>query len=154
MIATDVASRGLDVADINIVVNYDMPSNVEDYVHRIGRTGRAGEKGLAIGFLTPEDRSVTRGLVKVLERCNQEVPQEVLDIVDYEARRRPRKPKRRDDDDNFGGGGGDNDGYEGGMFSKRRADHAMRSEDDNCGKMASRRAAKAESKHNIWTARV
>merc|ERR1712048_1444176 len=68
MIATDVASRGLDVRDINIVVNYDMPTNIEDYVHRIGRTGRAGDKGTAIGFITHDDKSVARGLVKVLER--------------------------------------------------------------------------------------
>ena len=45
MIATDVASRGLDVKDIGIVINYDMPNTIEDYVHRIGRTGRAGNKG-------------------------------------------------------------------------------------------------------------
>lgn len=122
MIATDVASRGLDVRDISIVVNYDMPSNIEDYVHRIGRTGRAGDKGLAIAFMTDQDKSVSRGLVKVLERCNQEMPAELNDIVDMNAKRRLRK--RRDDDD--GGFGGpkrerdDNDGgdgYEGGYRS-------------------------------------
>jgi ATP-dependent RNA helicase DDX5/DBP2 len=45
LVATDVASRGLDVKDISVVINYDMPNTVEDYVHRIGRTGRAGAKG-------------------------------------------------------------------------------------------------------------
>jgi len=45
LVATDVASRGLDVKDISLVINYDMPNTVEDYVHRIGRTGRAGAKG-------------------------------------------------------------------------------------------------------------
>jgi len=45
LIATDVASRGLDVKDISIVINFDMPKNIDDYVHRIGRTGRAGAKG-------------------------------------------------------------------------------------------------------------
>ena len=48
MIATDVASRGLDVKDIKTVINFDFPTHVEDYVHRIGRTGRAGEKGLSV----------------------------------------------------------------------------------------------------------
>ena len=48
LIATDVASRGLDVKDINIVINYDMPKVIEDYVHRIGRTGRAGAVGTSI----------------------------------------------------------------------------------------------------------
>lgn len=52
LIATDVASRGLDVRDISIVVNFDLPSNIEDYVHRIGRTGRAGDKGRSFSFLS------------------------------------------------------------------------------------------------------
>ena len=100
MIATDVASRGLDVRDISIVVNYDMPQNTEDYVHRIGRTGRAGDKGLAIGFVTNEDRSIARGLVHVLERCDQTAPQELFDLIDEMApKRRPRKAKREDGDD-------------------------------------------------------
>lgn len=99
MIATDVASRGLDVRDIGIVVNYDMPQNTEDYVHRIGRTGRAGDKGLAIGFVTTEDRSIARGLVHVLERCDQTAPQELFDLIDECApKRRPRKAKREDGD--------------------------------------------------------
>ena len=52
LIATDVASRGLDINDIGIVINYDMPLNIEDYVHRIGRTGRAGKKGVSYSFMT------------------------------------------------------------------------------------------------------
>ena len=55
LIATDVASRGLDVKDISIVMNYDMPKCIEDYVHRIGRTGRAGAKGIAYSFFTKKD---------------------------------------------------------------------------------------------------
>lgn len=52
MVATDVAARGLDVKDIDLVINYDFPQTVEDYVHRIGRTGRNGAKGEAITFFT------------------------------------------------------------------------------------------------------
>lgn len=52
MIATDVAARGLDVKDINLVINYDFPQTIEDYVHRIGRTGRMGNTGEAITFFT------------------------------------------------------------------------------------------------------
>ena len=63
MIATDVASRGLDVKDISIVVNYDMPNSIEDYVHRIGRTGRAGAKGIAYSFFTNKDLSIAPELV-------------------------------------------------------------------------------------------
>ena len=52
LVATDVAGRGIDVPDVALVVNYDMPDNIEKYTHRIGRTGRAGRKGQAVTFLT------------------------------------------------------------------------------------------------------
>ncbi|KAK9730663.1 ATP-dependent RNA helicase dbp2, partial [Basidiobolus ranarum] len=55
MVATDVASRGIDVKDVKFVINYDFPNNVEDYVHRIGRTGRGGATGASITFFTLEN---------------------------------------------------------------------------------------------------
>jgi len=55
LIATDVASRGLDIKDITTVINFDMPMIIEDYIHRIGRTGRAGNKGKSITFFEPEE---------------------------------------------------------------------------------------------------
>lgn len=57
LVATDVAARGLDVENVTAVVNFDLPNCIEDYVHRIGRTGRAGKKGLAVTFFTNDDRS-------------------------------------------------------------------------------------------------
>ncbi len=62
LVATDVAARGLDVNGITHVFNYDLPRNPEDYVHRIGRTGRAGAKGIAISFVSPEDRHQLRDI--------------------------------------------------------------------------------------------
>lgn len=56
LVATDVAARGLDIAGVSHVFNYDIPSDAEDYVHRIGRTGRAGQKGIAISLITPRER--------------------------------------------------------------------------------------------------
>ena len=56
LVATDIASRGLDVDHIEHVINYDLPQVAEDYVHRIGRTGRAGSKGSAICFISPEEQ--------------------------------------------------------------------------------------------------
>jgi len=56
MIATDVASRGLDIPDVEVVINYSFPLTTEDYVHRIGRTGRAGKKGVAHTFFMPENK--------------------------------------------------------------------------------------------------
>ena len=75
MIATDVASRGLDVKDISLVLNYDMPTNIEDYVHRIGRTGRAGAKGLAHSFVTRSELGIAPDLAKVLRKADQEIPE-------------------------------------------------------------------------------
>ena len=55
MVATDVAARGLDIKDINYVINFDFPMQIQDYIHRIGRTGRAGNFGMSHTFLTSED---------------------------------------------------------------------------------------------------
>lgn len=84
LIATDVAARGLDVKDVGVVVNFDMPAGVnavEDYVHRIGRTGRAGQKGSAHTFFTPGDRKCARQLVEVLNKAGQDVPDELQAMV-------------------------------------------------------------------------
>jgi ATP-dependent RNA helicase RhlE len=64
LVATDIAARGIDVTDIELVINYDLPDNPDDYVHRVGRTGRAGKVGMAISFITPDQRAK----VRVIER--------------------------------------------------------------------------------------
>ena len=67
LIATAVAARGLDIADVKMVINFDLPSEVDEYVHRIGRTGRIGNKGCAIAFFDrARDQNIARGLIKVL----------------------------------------------------------------------------------------
>lgn len=81
LVATDVAARGLDIKDIKVVVNYDFPSGVEDYVHRIGRTGRAGATGTAFTFFCDQDGRYATELVKVLEGAGQKVPPELRDMV-------------------------------------------------------------------------
>ena len=79
LVATDVAARGLDVERVSHVVNYDIPTDAESYVHRIGRTGRAGRTGDAISFVTPRER----GLVKMIERATrQELTEMPLPSVD------------------------------------------------------------------------
>lgn len=67
LIATDVASRGIDIRELKYVINYQLPHNPEDYVHRIGRTGRAGEKGLAISLMSQDEAEVLAGVEKVLD---------------------------------------------------------------------------------------
>ncbi|KAG2633044.1 DEAD-box ATP-dependent RNA helicase 5-like isoform X1 [Panicum virgatum] len=75
MIATDVASRGLDIPDVEVVINYSYPLTTEDYVHRIGRTGRAGKKGVAHTFFTQENKGLAGELVNVLREADQIVPE-------------------------------------------------------------------------------
>ncbi|CAL1358084.1 unnamed protein product [Linum trigynum] len=81
LVATDVAARGLDVKDIRVVVNYDFPTGVEDYVHRIGRTGRAGATGIAYTFFGEQDAKYASDLIKVLEGASQKVPPEIRDLA-------------------------------------------------------------------------
>ncbi|MDO8495744.1 MAG: DEAD/DEAH box helicase [bacterium] len=66
LVATDIAARGIDVKDIEVVINFDIPEHAEDYVHRIGRTGRAGSKGRAITFATPEQGQEVRDIQKII----------------------------------------------------------------------------------------
>ncbi|KAL7111881.1 hypothetical protein ACP275_05G117200 [Erythranthe tilingii] len=75
LIATDVAARGLDIPDVEVVINYSFPLTTEDYVHRIGRTGRAGKKGVAHTFFTKENKGLAGELVNVLREANQVVPE-------------------------------------------------------------------------------
>jgi ATP-dependent RNA helicase DDX3X len=75
LVATDVASRGLDIPNVSVVVQYDLPSNIDDYVHRIGRTGRAGKTGQAIAFFNEKNRNIVDDLVPLLKETSQEVPQ-------------------------------------------------------------------------------
>ncbi|XP_038702980.1 DEAD-box ATP-dependent RNA helicase 14-like isoform X1 [Tripterygium wilfordii] len=81
LVATDVAARGLDIKDIRVVINYDFPNGVEDYVHRIGRTGRAGATGVAYSFFSDQDAKHASDLIKVLEGANQQVPPEVREMT-------------------------------------------------------------------------
>lgn len=75
LIATDIAARGIDVTGIGHVVNYDLPQVAEDYIHRIGRTGRNGLTGESISFVTPEDRGTWREIVRLLQRSGSPLPQ-------------------------------------------------------------------------------
>lgn len=76
MVATDVAGRGLDVPDVAHIINYNLPSrSIENYTHRIGRTGRAGKEGLATSFITEEDTGIMAALKVYLESTGNKVPE-------------------------------------------------------------------------------
>jgi superfamily II DNA/RNA helicase len=92
LVATDVAARGLDIADLPAVFNFDVPFNAEDYVHRIGRTGRAGASGLAVTLVTRDDSRLVADIEKLIRRKIEIEPFELEDD-------RPRRPRRRADDE-------------------------------------------------------
>jgi len=98
LIATDVASRGLDIPNVLHVINYDMPNNIESYIHRIGRTGRAGNSGLATAFMNEDNANIASQIIQTLEDTDQEVPDWLVDL----------------DRGNRGGGGGRSRGRGGG----------------------------------------
>jgi superfamily II DNA/RNA helicase len=82
MVATDLAARGLDVEGISHVINFDMPATADDYIHRIGRTGRAEHSGDAFTLVTPDDRNMIRSLEKII---GSRLPLHKLDGFDYSA---------------------------------------------------------------------
>mmetsp|Transcript_2454 Transcript_2454/g.5611 ORF Transcript_2454/g.5611 Transcript_2454/m.5611 type:complete len:1394 (-) Transcript_2454:333-4514(-) len=89
LVATGIAARGLDVKELVLVVNYDTPNHHEEYVHRVGRTGRAGNKGTAITFINPEDDKYAPDLVKALQESKAPVPQDLeLMAASFAAKRK------------------------------------------------------------------
>ncbi|KAG8268476.1 ATP-dependent RNA helicase ddx42 [Homalodisca vitripennis] len=85
LVATDVAARGLDIPHIRTVVNYDVARDIDTHTHRIGRTGRAGEKGTAHTLVTEKDKEFAGHLVRNLEGANQPVPKALLDLANQSA---------------------------------------------------------------------
>lgn len=99
LIATDLASRGLDVDDVTHVYNYDFPRNIEEYVHRVGRTGRAGKTGISTTLMTQSDRKNVPELIKILERANQSVPEDLATMAEQrklgkQEKHSGKKPKK------------------------------------------------------------
>ncbi|EOY05049.1 hypothetical protein QUC31_016961 [Theobroma cacao] len=99
LVATDVAGRGIDIPDVAHVINYDMPSNIEMYTHRIGRTGRAGKTGVATTFLTLQDTDVFYDLKQMLVQSGSPVPPELAkhEASKFKPGSIPDRPPRRND---------------------------------------------------------
>jgi ATP-dependent RNA helicase DDX23/PRP28 len=99
LVATDVAGRGIDIKDVSLVINYDMAKSIEDYTHRIGRTGRAGKSGVAITFLTKEDSAVFYDLKQmILNSKNSKCPPELANHEAAQKKPGAFAPKRRQDE--------------------------------------------------------
>ncbi|KAK0728157.1 P-loop containing nucleoside triphosphate hydrolase protein [Lasiosphaeria miniovina] len=106
LVATAVAARGLDIPNVTHVINYDLPTDIDDYVHRIGRTGRAGNTGLATAFFNRGNRGIVQGLLDLLKEANQAIPSWLTNIAQESS---------------FGGGGGGRGGRGGGRGRGRSA---------------------------------
>jgi len=102
MVATDVAARGLDIPNVTNVVNFDLPTNIDDYVHRIGRTGRAGNTGSALSFVNERNGGVARELRELLDENDQEVPSWLNQMASYGGGGGGGGGRRRGGGRNFG----------------------------------------------------
>ncbi len=94
LVATDVLARGIDVPDVDHVINFDLPDMPEDYVHRIGRTGRAGEQGYAISFVTRENRRLLADIEKLIDKHIPLMELETFEL-DLSLLEKPKKGERR-----------------------------------------------------------
>ncbi|XP_033985862.1 probable ATP-dependent RNA helicase DDX5 [Trematomus bernacchii] len=112
LIATDVASRGLDVEDVKFVINYDYPNSSEDYIHRIGRTARSQKTGTAYTFFTPNNMKQASDLIAVLREANQAINPKLIQMAeDRGGRGRGGRGGYKDDRrDRYSGGGRSNFG--------------------------------------------
>uniref|UniRef100_A0A8C5W6R1 RNA helicase n=1 Tax=Microcebus murinus TaxID=30608 RepID=A0A8C5W6R1_MICMU len=81
LITTDLLARGIDVQQVSLVINYDLPTNRENYIQRIGRGGRFGRKGVAINFITEEDKKILHGIKTFYNTTVEEMPMNVADLI-------------------------------------------------------------------------
>src|SRR5262249_10504263 len=93
LVATDIAARGIDIDDISHVVNFELPNEPESYVHRIGRTARAGGEGIAISFCDASERSFLRDIERLIRLKIEVVPHELPELTE-EQRRQMEEPRR------------------------------------------------------------
>jgi ATP-dependent RNA helicase DDX46/PRP5 len=119
LVATSVAARGLDVKSLRLVVNYDVPNHHEDYVHRCGRTGRAGAKGTAVTFIGPDEERYAPDLCKALRESGRPVPADLASLAELHAQKR-RDGTAQAHGSGFGGSGFKFDAIEDGKSRAER----------------------------------
>lgn len=124
LVATDVASRGLDVTDVKFVINFDFPSQVEDYVHRIGRTARAGQSGTAYTFFTQGNSKQARALIDILREAKQAINPRLIELSQNSYGGGSRYKGRRG---GYGGGRGGGGGYGNKSYNGRGSSYGGKS---------------------------
>ena len=144
LVASDVAARGLDVPSVGHVLNYDVPIHSEDYVHRIGRTGRACRKGEAIMFVTPFDR---KNYASILELINLKQLDEI-EIPGIEDFQKESKDRGRGNDRGKGRGRGQSNNRGRGRNENRSSDNRSRSDGNKPKKNAPDQSEKKQAKSN------
>ncbi|XP_061534778.1 probable ATP-dependent RNA helicase DDX5 [Phycodurus eques] len=126
LIATDVASRGLDVEDVKFVINYDYPNSSEDYIHRIGRTARSQKTGTAYTFFTPNNMKQASDLISVLREANQAINPKLIQMAeDRGGRGRGGRGGYKDDRRDRYSGGGWRENFGGGGYRDRDNDRGF-----------------------------
>jgi superfamily II DNA/RNA helicase len=133
LVASDVAARGLDIPDVSHVFNFDVPHHADDYVHRIGRTGRAGRSGVAITIVAPADQKAVGTIEKLIGQPIPwaPAPEGSADEAEFTAEETARAPRRRGDHR-------DRDGQKrsGGKHGQKRSSH-QRPPEEHPAKVAS-----------------
>eukprot|EP01117_Protostelium_nocturnum_P005506 TRINITY_DN198_c0_g2_i6.p1 TRINITY_DN198_c0_g2~~TRINITY_DN198_c0_g2_i6.p1 ORF type:complete len:657 (+),score=205.77 TRINITY_DN198_c0_g2_i6:74-2044(+) len=120
LIATNVAARGLDISGVTHVINYEMPNNIDDYVHRIGRTGRAGKHGVSTSFISYTDAGIIPDLIEKLHDSNAEVPKWMEEITPIRKSKKAQGGRfggrdfRKDNHGSFGHSNGHSNNYSNG----------------------------------------
>ncbi|XP_071383531.1 probable ATP-dependent RNA helicase DDX5 isoform X1 [Centroberyx affinis] len=126
LIATDVASRGLDVEDVKFVINYDYPNSSEDYIHRIGRTARSQKTGTAYTFFTPNNMKQASDLISVLREANQAINPKLIQMAeDRGGRGRGGRGGYKDDRRDRYSGGGRSNNFGGSSYRDRDNDRGF-----------------------------
>jgi ATP-dependent RNA helicase RhlE len=95
LVATDIAARGIDVDDLDCVINFEIPNIAETYVHRIGRTGRAGAKGTALSFCDAEEKEYLKDIEKLISKTIEEVEEHPFPLMNHEVEKKPKQQQQR-----------------------------------------------------------
>jgi ATP-dependent RNA helicase RhlE len=147
LVATDVAARGIDISNLPFVVNFDMPTYPNDYIHRIGRTGRAGQEGTAISFMSADEHKFLRGIEGLLKIKIDQTSHEAFKPNDKPAgggRGKPKSRGPRGGKSSFSRNRRSSDSKSGNSFSRKKGSGSK----SNAGGTAKSAGNKSKRPHN------